>query len=388
MLADDCAQELVELAVAGRLRERPRFDGGNGRCLSLKEQGRRLKLINWASNDYLGALGEITVRNGAARALRQFGSGSGSARLLSGGLAIHRRLEQRLANWHGLEDCLCCTSGYQCNLAVLTSLADSADDCIIVDRLCHASTYDGIRLAAGRMQRFKHNDCADLAHKLEQAQGARRILVCVESIYSMDGDLAPLAEIAALCDRHKAALIVDEAHAIGVVGPGGRGLCAQERVVPSALIGTCGKSLGGQGGYVAAARPVVEWIVNRGRSFIFSTAPVPAAPGAVLAMLELLKRRSAMPELLRKESAELRQGLRAIGWDVPEGISPIIPVLVGSEERALALAAALRVRGHYAPAIRPPTVPEGGCRLRLTNTLAHRPSDRRKLIEAMRELFG
>lgn len=378
-----CAAELAELAGQGRLRQRPVFDGPDGRVLSIKEGSRRRKLYNWASNDYLGGIERIQIRNGATRALRQYGPGAGAARLLAGGSRLHRRLELRLAQWLERQDTLLTSTGFQANLAAITCLADSNEDVIICDRLCHASTYDGIRLSAGRMLRFRHNDMADLDKQLQRADNARRKLVCVESVYSMDGDEAPLADIRKLCDRHDAILLVDEAHAIGVFGPGGRGLCAETGVHADVIIATCSKSLAAQGGFIAADASVVEWLVNRGRSFIYSTAPVPAAVGAAIASLDLLKHKPEMPGQLVQRAMTLRAQLRQQGWQVPEGRSPIVPVIIGDEQNTLELAGKLREAGHYAPAIRPPTVPAGACRLRLTVTLGHKDSDIQRLAKVM-----
>lgn len=377
------AEELADLASAGRLRARPVIDSPDDRVIVLCAEGKRRKLHNWASNDYLGAANRRTVKNAAARALRTYGAGAGAARLLAGGLRCHRRLEERLANWLGCQEALVTSTGFQANLATLVSLASGAEDVVILDRLCHASTYDGARLAAGTLLRFTHNDLADLDKQLQRTAGAKRRVVCVESVYSMDGDEAPLVGIQELCRKHGALLVVDEAHAIGVLGPQGRGLCSELGVVPDLLVGTCSKSLGSQGGFIAGDREVVELVVNRGRSFIFSTAPVPAAMGAAVATLDLLRRESDLPAQLVAQAGEVRAALREQGWNVPAGRSAIIPVLVGDEQPALDLAARLRAAGHYAPAIRPPTVPAGGCRLRLTVTLAHTASDRRRLMKAM-----
>lgn len=385
------AAELDALSAAGRLRRRPIIEGGNDRRIILAEDGRRRSLINWASNDYLGNAQALTVRNAAAKAVRAIGAGAGSARLLAGGLRIHRRLEQRLAHWLDSDEVLITTSGFQGNLAVLATLASSRDDVIILDRLAHASLYDGARLSGAACQRFAHNDCAALQRRLASAAAARRRVVVVESVYSMDGDEAPLADIAALCRSHDALLVVDEAHALGVYGPGGRGVCAAVGVCPDVLTATCSKALGSQGGVIAAAAPVVELIVNRGRSFIFSTAAVPAAPAAAIASLDRLRRDPSMGERLLAAAAALRAALTAQGWSVMAGGGPIIPLLIGDEQHTVALAAALRERGHYAPAIRPPTVPPGSCRLRLTLTLAHTAADQGRLLrelEAVRSVVA
>jgi 8-amino-7-oxononanoate synthase len=388
-LLADLAQELAGIDAEGRRRVRPVIDGPGDRLIHLcagSDGGQRSRLINWASNDYLGLANHRALVNGALRAARRYGAGSGAARLLGGGLRCHRRLEQRLAAWLGSDDCVTTSTGYQANLAVVTSLAGSSEDAVVLDRLCHASTYDGARLAAGGLLRFAHNDPEDLDRRLQQCESARRKIVCIESVYSMDGDAAPVAALAAVCARRGALLVVDEAHAIGVVGPGGRGACAAAGARPHALIGTCSKSLGSQGGFIAGSRTVVELVVNRGRSFIYTTAPVPAAAGAAVAALDRLRKDPSAGARLLARAAGLRAQLRQQGWTIGDGDGPIIPIIVGDEARALALATALRERGHYAPAIRPPTVPPGACRLRLTLTLAHQAVDERRLVTALSEL--
>ncbi len=379
-------EELAHLTQQGRLRVRPVIDSPDGRVIQLRVAGGRRKLVNWASNDYLGLANFRPVKNAASRELRRYGAGSGAARLLAGGLAVHRRFEQRLAHWLGAADALLTTSGFQANLAAMVTLAGEPEDVIILDRACHASTYDGARLAAGTMLRFRHNDVEDLARQLQRTSGARRRIVGVESVYSMDGDEAPLLAIHQLCREHGALLVVDEAHALGVCGPGGRGLCAEVGIVPDLLIGTCSKSFGAQGGFLVGDSELIELAVNRGRSFIYSTAPVPAAVGAALGALEQVQAHPQWPAELCAAAVALRAALRGAGWQVPLGRTPIIPVIVGSEGAALALAAALGALGHHAPAIRPPTVPEGGCRLRLTLTRAHTDADCRRLVVALQGL--
>jgi 8-amino-7-oxononanoate synthase len=379
-------EELAHLTQQGRLRVRPVIDSPDGRVIQLRVAGGRRKLVNWASNDYLGLANFRPVKNAASRELRRYGAGSGAARLLAGGLAVHRRFEQRLAHWLGAADALLTTSGFQANLAAMVTLAGEPEDVIILDRACHASTYDGARLSAGTMLRFRHNDVEDLARQLQRTSGARRRIVCVESVYSMDGDEAPLLAIHQLCREHGALLVVDEAHALGVCGPGGRGLCAEVGIVPDLLIGTCSKSFGAQGGFLVGDSDLIELAVNRGRSFIYSTAPVPAAVGAALGSLEQLQAHPQWPAELCAAAVALRAALRGAGWEVPPGRTPIIPLIVGSEAAALALAAALGALGHHAPAIRPPTVPEGGCRLRLTLTRAHTVADCRRLVTALQGL--
>ena len=370
----------------GRLRQRQVIDSPDDRVISVRGPGGRQRLVNWASNDYLGNANRLTVKNAASRALRRFGAGAGAARLLAGGLAVHRQCEQRLARFLNTQDALLTTTGFQANLAAVVALTSDPEDVIILDRACHASTYDGVRLATGTFLRFRHNDLEDLARQLDRTSGARRRLVCIEAVYSMDGDEAPVAAIAALCRARGALLLVDEAHAVGVFGPGGRGLCAEVGVVPDLLIGTCSKSLGAQGGFLAGDAELIGLAVNRGRSFIYSTAAVPAAVGATLGALEELIAHPEWPTELIARAIALRAAVRATGWEIPEGRSPIIPLMVGNEANAIELAAQLRALGHYAPAIRPPTVPEGACRLRLTLTMAHTEADRRRLVVALSSL--
>jgi 8-amino-7-oxononanoate synthase len=383
---DDIAAELAGIAAAGRLRQRPVIDSPDGRVVILRRAGRRHHLLNWASNDYLGSATERSVVNAARRHLRRFGAGAGAARLLAGGLGCHRQLEVALARWLGRDDCLLTTTGYQANLAALVALAGRRGDLIVLDRRCHASLYDGARLAGARLRRFRHNDPADLDQVLAREGSARRRLVAVEGVYSMDGDLAPLAAIAAVCAARGALLLVDEAHALGVLGEGGRGACAAAGVRPDLLIGTCSKALGAQGGIIVADAPVVDLVVNQGRSFIYSTAPAPAAVGAALGGLRRLRTRPGLPIQLRRRVADLRAMLTASGWPVPVGETPIIPLVVGDETAAVALADALFAAGHFAPAIRPPTVSAGSCRVRLTVTLAHRDADFRRLVAALAAL--
>lgn len=374
------AEELQ--GIAGNMcRQRPVIDEHSGRSVKLRQpDGSRRKLINWASNDYLGATQLLKQKNAGRRALRSWGSGSGAARLLAGGLALHRRFEQRLAGFLGYDDALLCTTGYQANIAALGALIGDPEDVVILDRLAHASMYDGARLANGSMLRFKHNDLADLEQQLRRTQGARRRLVCIESIYSMDGDQASLLEIDALCSQYGALLYVDEAHALGVFGDHGRGCCAAAGVRPDILLGTASKSLGAQGGFILADTAAIELMVNRGRSFMYSTAPVPAAVEAAIASIDLLQADASLQSRLQARAATVRAAVAEQGWDSVDGVSPIIPLITGGEDETLALSAKLLEAGHYIPAIRPPTVPPHKCRLRVTVTLAHTEADIRRLI--------
>ena len=352
----------------------------------MRKGNKRQSLINWASNDYLGARQLIKQKNAARRSIRQWGTGSGAARLLSGGLSLHRQYEQRLANHLQTEDALLCTTGYQANVAAIVALMGDPEDVIVLDRLAHASMYDGTKLSAGSMIRFKHNDVADLKKQLKRTQGARRRIVCVESVYSMDGDEAPLREINAACEEFGALLYVDEAHALGVIGDQGRGLCAELGVDADVVVGTNSKCLGSQGGFIASSSDIVELIVNRGRSFLYSTAPVPAAVATAIESLNMLRDQEALQNDIQDRSRRFRAAIAEQGWSTIDGRSPIVPIIIGDEDRTCALSNKLRELGHFVPAIRPPTVPPASSRLRVSLSLAHKDSDVNRLINCLGEL--
>jgi 8-amino-7-oxononanoate synthase len=312
-------------------------------------------VINFAANDYLGLSMHPEVCAAAVAAIERFGTGSGAARLVTGTRSLHADLESAIAAWKGTERALVFPTGYAANMGVLTALGD-ADTTIFSDQLNHASIVDGCRLAKARTVVFVHNDLTQLEHLLRTTSGRR--IVVTESIFSMDGDAAPMAELTALCSRHRALLVLDEAHA--VLGPT---LTAHSPDLDYVLIGTLSKTLGSLGGWVAANAGVIDLLVNRARSFIFTTGSSPADAAAALAALHIY--RSAEGERLR---ARLRGHIDAVR---PEHPSQIMPIMLGSEELALAASKALIRRGIYIPAIRPPTVPKGTSRLRLTLSAAH-----------------
>ena len=342
--------------------------------------------LSFCSNDYLGL---------ASRPAPPAPSGSGASRLIAGEREEHRRLERAFATWLGVEDTLAFSSGYAANVGALAALA-GAGDLIVSDALNHASLIDGARLSRARVVVAPHGDTDAIARALDERTEARAWVV-VESYFSMDADGPDLAALRALCDARGAALYVDEAHALGVLGPGGRGRCAEAEVTPDVLVGTLGKAFGGQGAFVAGRAVLRDWLWNRARSFVFSTglAPVSAA-AAVRSLQEVIER----PELglrVRDLSARLRVGLlsagaaaatlTATGFDVVDrprllGFGHVVPIVVGSPARALELASRLRERGVQVQAIRPPTVPTGTARIRLTVTAEHGPADIDRAVEA------
>jgi len=328
-------------------------------------------LVNLCSNDYLALAADPRLRAASAAAAEREGAGSGAARLVAGDLPVHGALERRLAAFKGAEAALLFNSGYHANAGVPAVLA-GPEDAIFSDALNHASIVDGCRLSRARVVRYGHLDVQQLGDELARTR-SRRKLVVTDSVFGMDGDAAPLREIAELCDRHGAMLYVDEAHAAGVLGPAGGGLAEELGVAHRVDVhmGTLGKALGSFGAYVAGSRRLVDLLVSRARTFVFTTALPPSACGAALAALDVLRGEPGRRERLRALGLRMKAGLARLGFDVGRVAAPIFPVVLGTEERALAASRALRVRGFFARAIRPPTVPQGTSRLRVALTAGH-----------------
>jgi 8-amino-7-oxononanoate synthase len=378
-LAESLARELRDLAGADRLRACPPMAGPHRTSPVLA--GR--PSLSFCSNDYLGLADHPALAQAAAQAVARSGFGAGASRLVAGDLPEHRELEEGLAAFLTLPAALLFPTGYQANLGVITTLA-GRDDLVVSDAANHASLIDGCRLSRAEIAIYPHRD-AHAARSLLAAAGTRhrRRFLVTESLFSMDGDVAPLPDLAAAARAHDAALVVDEAHALGALGPGGSGLCRQTGVVPDVLIGTLGKAFGGHGGFVAGTADLRAILVNRARTFVFTTAaPAPTA-AAGLAALHLISSADgdARRSSLRARIQQLRDALT-----LPPSDSPILPVILGSDRAALDASAALRARDLFVQAIRPPTVPEGTARLRITLSAAHHPPEVDLLAAALREL--
>ena len=381
--------ELAELAAIGRRRACPEVAGLSRTTVAISGEPR----LSFCSNDYLGLAEHPALAAAAAAAAARDGFGASASRLVSGDLPAHRQLEEALARFFARQAALVFPSGYQTNIGVLTALA-GPDDVIVSDALNHASIIDGCRLSRARIAVYPHGDPDGAARLLDQARTARRRLLVTESLFSMNGDAAPLARLADAAQSHDAVLIVDEAHAIGVLGPRGRGLCAAAGVLPDVLIGTLGKALATAGGFAAGSQVLRDLLVNRARSFIFTTALPPPVAGAALAALQIVdspegdRRRGllrAHADRLAPQLAALRpSGLESLP-DTAAG-SPIQPFVVGLDGAALALSAALAQHRIFVPAIRPPTVPVGSARLRITLSASHEPADLDRLVLALRPL--
>ena len=367
-----CGRELAEIEAAG-LGRRVRTLASASEPEVLLD-GRRVLCL--ASNNYLGLAAHPEVVDAAADAARRYGAGAGSARLVTGGLTVHDELEARLAAFKGTEAALLFSSGYLANLGTVAALVGPGD-AVFSDALNHASIIDGCRLSRAGVHVYRHADAGHLEDRLaawrQGAPAAARALVVTDSVFSMDGDVAPLPDIAAACERHGAVLMVDEAHATGVVGPGGRGAVAafglDGRV--GVLMGTLSKSLGAAGGFIAGSVELCAWLRNRARSFVFDTALPPPTAAAALAALGVLEREPERPVRARRLAGRLATGLRAAGYRVPDPPAAVVPVPVGAPDAALALSARLLDAGVLVTAIRPPSVPEGTSRLRATVMATH-----------------
>jgi len=386
----DLQQRLAAIRSQGLLRELRRVDSPQAPRIRIGGQN----LLNFSSNDYLGLATDPLLKEAAIRAVETFGAGSGASRLVCGSLAPHHQLEETLAVFKGTEAALSFSSGYATAVGTICALLGK-DDIIVLDKLVHACIVDAARLSGAKIRVFAHNDLEDLEEKLKWAQKVQRskskvqsgsrVLVVTESIFSMDGDAAPLREMVALKEKYGAWLMVDEAHATGLYGKDRRGL-AEELGVSNQIevqMGTLGKALGASGGYICGPRVLIDFLINRARSFVFSTAPVPAAAAAARAGVEFV--RSAEGEARRTSLwarvAEFQSAIRNRQSATP---SAIVPIITGGEEKAIQAAARLREQNIFVPAIRYPTVARGQARLRVTLTAAHTADEVTRLANALK----
>lgn len=347
-------------------------------------------ILNFSSNDYLGLADHPALKAAAVEAIEKYGAGSGASRLICGSLGPHHELEELLAEFKGTEATLTFATGYAAAMGAICSLVGK-EDIIVIDKLVHACVVDAARLSGATLRVFAHNDLNDLEKILRWAesrprtpQNRSRILIVTESIFSMDGDRAPLRELVALKEKFGAWLMVDEAHATGLYGPKRRGLAEEGGVSEQIEIqmGTLGKALGASGGYICGSRRFIDYLVNRARTFIFSTAPVPAAVGAASAGVQIVK--SSEGEKRRNLLWQRVSALESkIEMQISNTPAAIIPLPVGNEAKAMEMASALLDRGIFIPAVRYPSVPRGKARLRLTLSAAHTPKQIEQLTSTL-----
>jgi 8-amino-7-oxononanoate synthase len=377
----DVAERLAELRERGLYRRLRLIEGAQGPTVTL--DGRPVILL--CSNNYLGLADRAEVREAAAEAALRLGAGAGASRLISGTMEPHLELERRLASFKGYGSSLLFGSGYLANTGVIAALA-GRDEVVFSDELNHASIVDGCRLSRAETFVYRHGDAEHLAWGLRQA-GERAALIVTDGVFSMDGDVAPLPELLELARRHRARLMVDEAHATGAVGPGGRGSVSAAGLSGEVdvVVGTLGKALGSYGAYACAGAETIDFLVNTARPFIFSTAPPPSAAAAALAALAVLEAEPELVAQLQRNAETLRAALGAEGLGVGASATQVVPVEVGAAETTMELCERALRRGVFAQGIRPPTVPEGSSRLRFTVMATHRPEE---LAGAAREVGG
>jgi len=386
-MSDLFAEQLQALRARSLHRKLREIGSAQGSIVDLV--GKRL--INFSSNDYLGLANDQRLRDAAIAAIQEFGVGAGASRLISGTQSPHLKLEAALAKWKGTQAALCFSSGYAAALGTIPALAGKSD-VILLDKLSHASLIDGARLSGAVLRVFPHNHLGKLESHLDWAKREHpdaRILIVTESVFSMDGDRVPLRELVELKKRFRALLLLDEAHAIGVIGPNGRGLAAEEGLNEDVDVqmGTLSKALGVSGGYICGSRTLIEWLINRARSFIYSTAPPPALAAAALAAVEFIgstegeERRLILwkqIELTRRSLPQDRQPPLLAGI-----ASAIFPWIVGDEQAAIDLSRNLQTDGFLVPAIRYPTVAKSAARLRITVTASHEEAQIKALGAAL-----
>jgi 8-amino-7-oxononanoate synthase len=385
-LNTELAAQLQELTTAGLTRHRRVLETPCGRIATVDSK----KVLNFAANDYLGLAGNAEIARALADGAVQWGAGSGASHLVSGHLAPHEALEKEIAEFTGFPRALTFSTGYLANLAVTPTLAGRGD-AVFADKLNHASLIDAMQLAkanGAEVQRYPHNDVAAL-EKLLAASSAKHKLIVSDAVFSMDGDLAPLPLLFALSERHDAWLVIDDAHGFGVLGAQGKGSLAHFNLPyhPRLLLmGTLGKAAGVGGAFVAGSATAIEYLLQKGRSYIFTTAAPPAMACALSKSLEIIRHGDALRTSLMARIAQLRDGVAGLPWALLPSLTAIQPLIVGDNEAALALSGALWERGLWVPAIRPPTVPKGTARLRISISAAHTEADIAQLIGALEEL--
>jgi 8-amino-7-oxononanoate synthase len=378
-------EALAQLQEAGLLRSMRLVEGAQGARIRI--DGR--DCINLAGNNPLGLANDPRVVQAAREALSRHGVGAGASRLICGNLAPHRELEKTVARFKGTEDAVVFPTGYMTNLGAISALAGRGD-AVFIDKLSHASIIDGARLSGARLRTYPHGDAQRLRNLLDDSEHERRLVV-TDSLFSMDGDLAPLADLEEICREHRAMLMVDEAHSTGVLGPGGRGGLAEAGIEECVLVkmGTLSKAIGCMGGFIAGPATLIAFLRNRARAFIFTTGLAPSLAAAARRAIELLEAEPERAEAARRNARTLYDALTGMGYachppgrpDAPPA-AHILPVIIGETDAAMALAGHLFERSILAPAIRPPTVPRGTARIRLSAMCSHTPEEIEQVIEA------
>ena len=383
MKTDHLQKELQELEVSGLRRSLKMLHSPQDREIILENK----RVLNFSSNDYLGLANDSRIKKAASEAIEEYGFGSGASRLICGNMLPHQQLEEDLARLKNTEAALVYSSGYMANTGIIPALMDR-HGVVLSDKLNHASIIDGIILSRAQLVRYPHTDMAALANILKDIPAARQKLIVTDSVFSMDGDRAPLKEIVDLAKRYEAMVMVDEAHAFGVLGPKGGGWVEELGLGDQVDIqmGTLSKAAGCFGAYVCGTKILRDHLINKSRSFIYTTAMPPALAQAARMALQIILEDAPRRRRLQENADHLRCGLKSAGFDTMNSTTPIIPVLVKDPQRAVSISKQLLQENIFVQAIRPPTVPMGTSRLRLTVTAAHSREDLDRLLDALRKL--
>jgi glycine C-acetyltransferase len=375
-------EELLRLKDEGLYRWLRTVKGGQGPYIDIDGK----KVLNLSSNNYLGLASHPKVKEGFINATKKYGAGAGASRLISGNIEIFEELEKKIAGFKGTETALIFSTGYMANVGIISSLAGK-DDLILSDKLNHASIIDGCLLSRAAFKRFPHRDTKKLEELLKNSSGYGQKLIITEGVFSMDGDIAPLPEIVNLSKKYSATLMLDEAHATGVLGKNGKGTMEHFGLKNGVdiIMGTFGKALGVFGAYAAGTEELREYLINKARSQIFTTGLPPGVIGAVIQALDIVEKESGLREQLKENMAFFRKGLQELGFNTMNSETQIIPVLIGDSKVAMKMSEMLIEQGVFAQGIRPPTVPKGYARLRATLMATHTREDLEKALDAFQK---
>lgn len=378
------ADSLDERKLTGRYRQQRTRDGEQGIAVVIDGK----KLLSFCSNDYLGLANHPALKKAFIAAVEHSGVGSGAAHLLTGHSRYHAELELTLADFTGQQRVMLFSSGYQANLGLIDGLM-TRGDILIQDKLNHASLLDGGRLSAADQVRYRHADMAGLAMRLQQSEQANNRLIVSDGVFSMDGDIVPLAEVMALAKQHNTGVVIDDAHGFGVLGDTGRGTVQYWQLSPEEMpieMGTFGKAFGTSGAFVAADEVVIESLIQQARTYIYTTAQPAAIAAATLVSLQLVQAEKWRREKLQALIAQFRKGAQALGLDLMLSFTAIQPVIIGDENLAIKVGQALEAKGLLVGVIRPPTVPNGSARLRITLSANHSEQQVKQLLDALEEI--
>lgn len=370
----DFKQELLELEKKGLRRSLRLLESESAPWFIMDGK----KVLNLCSNNYLGLANDIRLKDAAIEAINKYGVGSGASRLVCGNMKLHRELEQRLAEFKKSESCLVFNSGYTANIGIISALVKRGDT-VFCDRLNHASIVDGIILSRAEFRRYPHKDITALEYLLNRSRGTKRRLIVTDSVFSMDGDIAPLEKLIELAEKYNCILMIDEAHATGVLGENGTGalehLGLEDKENNIIQMGTLSKALGGFGAYVCGSRDLIDYLINHSRAFIYTTSLPPAIAAANIKSLEVIQAESSRRTKLWGNVKFFRDSLQSLGFDIQDSQTPIIPLITRDPKLTMDFSKRLFDEGVFVQGIRPPTVPEGRARLRMTLMATHSTED-------------